>query len=143
MPMLETWGGGHRKEGGAAIAEGRQRVGQAGRQDGCGGIGHLIRVCPSVNQEREENDAPAAEGGDAHEQHFSLHITLIASRSSKLLHEALGKGVLDTGCSKTVAGEVWYVEYLSTLSVEDRNHVKRGAKYFSVPVWRWEGDGES
>ena len=37
--------------------------------------------------------------------------------------EALGKGLLHSGCSRTVAGQVWYDEYVNTLSEEDRQRL--------------------
>ena len=55
-----------------------------------------------------------------------------------MLFEALGKGVLDSGCSKTVAGEVWYKAYLNTLSQDDRNTVNEVS---SKSVFRF-GDGK-
>ena len=51
--------------------------------------------------------------------------------------EALGKGLLDSGCSRTVAGQVWYDEYLSTLSERDRGEVK---EVESKSIFRF-GDG--
>ena len=44
-------------------------------------------------------------------------------RQLRLVIESLGKAVLDCGCTKTVAGEFWISEYLSTLSKEDEKLV--------------------
>ena len=38
---------------------------------------------------------------------------------SQLLRESLGMAVLDTGCSRTVAGEDWIQEYEDTLTDEE------------------------
>ena len=40
--------------------------------------------------------------------------------------EVLGKGLLDSSCTKTVSGELWMDEYINTLSEEDRKSVKEG-----------------
>ena len=39
------------------------------------------------------------------------------------LNETFGKGLLDSGCSKTVAGKVWMEEFIKTLSRGDMNDV--------------------
>ena len=54
----------------------------------CQEPGHIARNCPN----REE----------VYEQGISMHITLVSSQSSQLLREALGKGVLDSGCSSSL-----------------------------------------
>ena len=73
---------------------------------------------------------------------MNVHITLINSNPEKqqkcLLLEAPGKGVLDSGCSKTVAGQIWYTEYVSTLSEGDRQTVKETS---GKSVFRF-GDGK-
>jgi len=53
----------------------------------------------------------------------NVYVVLIAGQSNKnnsLLYECLGKGVLDSGCTKTV---VWMNEYISTLSSEERKAI--------------------
>ena len=54
------------------------------------------------------------------------------------MKEALGKAVLDTGCSKTCAGEVWYIEFFATLSPQDQAEVTEAR---SSSVFRF-GDGK-
>ena len=54
-----------------------------------------------------------------------------------LLYEALRKGVLDSGCSKTVSGELWYAEFISMLSTEEQ---KKVIEKPSSAVFRF-GDG--
>ena len=73
------------------------------------------------------------------DQHFAnackaeeeVHFTLLSSRSDKpdvplsaLLQETLGMAILDSGCSKTVAGKTWMDSYLDQLSDKDRSVVK-------------------
>ena len=40
------------------------------------------------------------------------------------IEETLGRGVLDSGCFKTVSGELWMEQYLSALPEEWRETVK-------------------
>ena len=71
----------------------------------------------------------------------NVFVVLIAAQSNKnngLAFECLGKRVLDSGCTKTVAGEVWMNEYLSTLSSEDRSSI---VEVSSDASFRF-GDGE-
>ena len=45
-------------------------------------------------------------------------------KQKTLVMEALGKGVLDCACTRTVAGEFWMSEFLSTLSADDAELVE-------------------
>ncbi len=51
---------------------------------------------------------------------MTVHLTLLNgladARRNSLLGESFGKGILDSACTKTVAGQVWLDEYLATLS---------------------------
>ena len=85
----------------------------------------MIRDCPVPEEVHNVEEA-----------NLSVHITLHLSQSN-LQTEALGKGVLDSGCSRTVAGKIWYDEYLSTLSKSERLGVKEIA---SKSLFRF-GDG--
>ena len=58
-----------------------------------------------------------------------VHFTLLSSEKpdgplSALLQETLGMAILDSGCSKTVAGNIWMEAYLDQLSKRDRASVK-------------------
>ena len=46
------------------------------------------------------------------------------NKQLSLVHESLEKGLLDTGCTKTVAGETWMIEFLDTLPPIDADKVK-------------------
>ena len=74
----------------------------------CQSTMHFIADCPH----RNNYDTPHTAVSD-------IHITLFNSKPDliqrNLVAETLGKGLLDSGCSKTVAGEVWLREYLFTL----------------------------
>ena len=72
---------------------------------------------------------------------MNIHITLLSSKpdsvQKNLVIESLGKGVLDSGCSKTVAGQTWINEFIGTLPEKDRMEVKESP---SVSAFRF-GDG--
>ena len=89
---------------------------------------HFVRECPLAEATEEVHAVEEA--------NVNVHITLHLSQQ-KLNVEALGKGLLDSGCSKTVAGQVWYEEYLHTLSEEDR---KKVIEVKSKSIFRF-GDG--
>ena len=93
----------------------------------CQSEDHFIADCP---------EAATEEVHAVEEANVTVHITLHLSQQS-LNVEALGKGLLDSGCSRTVAGQVWYDEYISTLSERDRGEVKEAE---SKSIFRF-GDG--
>ena len=82
----------------------------------------------------------------------NVHITLLNSKPDlvqrNLVAKTLGKGLLDSGCSKTVAGEVWLQGYLYTLLkgtnvIEEKSNALfrfgdgiecRGLKCVTLPV---------
>ena len=101
----------------------------------CGSTKHFQRECPQRAESAHYNEH------EENQQHQNVHITLFTSkpeeRQKLLVIEALGKGVLDSGCSKTVAGQVWLDEYLNLLSPVDKIAVREGA---SKSVFRF-GDG--
>ena len=41
-------------------------------------------------------------------------------RQFSLIEDSFGKGVLDSGCTKTVTGGTWMDEFLSTLTNDDK-----------------------
>ena len=54
------------------------------------------------------------------------YITLLNSKPDRmktLIGESFGMAVLDSGCTKSVTGEMWLDEYLQTLSEQDRLQV--------------------
>ena len=82
----------------------------------CGSDKHFARQCKADSHyEGMQSSKPE-----------KINITLNVSQIplNALLSETLGMGVLDTGCTKTVAGEEWMEAYLDTLSKEDRDLVK-------------------
>jgi len=45
------------------------------------------------------------------------------NKQKTLVLETLGKGLLDSGCTRTVAGDFWMNEFLTTVSSADK-HMK-------------------
>ena len=72
-----------------------------------------------------------------------MNITLFASAPDEkqycLIGETLGRGVLDSGCTKTVSGEIWMKEYLSTLPNDWKKTVRTDET--TNAVYRF-GDGK-
>ena len=88
--------------------EASNQVNQYGVQMRCFGFDstkHLLKDCPKNKKPQE------------------INLVLLNLKSDKkqktLVMEALGKGVLDCGCTRTVTGEFWMQEFLSTLSADD------------------------
>ena len=93
----------------------------------CDSTKHLARECPHKEDQEQVN--------------MSVHVTLLSSKPDKmqksLILESLGKGVLDSGCSKTVAGMLWLKEFINTLSASEIDKVKESP---SKSTFRF-GDG--
>ena len=93
---------------------------------------------------------------------MTVHITLFSgmadARRNMLVLETLGKAILDSACTKTVAGCEWLEEFLATLSQEEMKLVKeneskaaylfgdgaenKSSKCITIPVWIWFGASE-
>ena len=80
----------------------------------CDSTKHLSPSCPH----KKERDGNTVE---------EIHIVLLGStpneKQKQFVVEALGKGVLNSGCTKTVAGKDWMSEFIDTLSIKDKNCV--------------------
>ena len=80
----------------------------------CGLLGHLAFNCSEQKGDKveESSSSPHVE-----------YITLLNSkpdRMKNLIGESFGMAGLDSGCTKSVTGEMWLDEYLQTLSEQDR-----------------------
>ena len=86
----------------------------------CDSTKHFVADCPHRSQTQD------------------VHTTLLNSNPSisqkNMLAEALGRGLLDSGCSKTVAGKVWVAAYLETLEPDERKKVQTGRSN-SLSFW--------
>lgn len=93
----------------------------------CESPNHFIRNCSAYKEEREKRN-------DKNNKHPNpTHVSLLSfvgcaskndDKLQELLSESHGYALLDSGCSNTVAGKEWIDQYISNLSVEDRNKVK-------------------
>ena len=95
----------------------------------CDSTKHLVSSCP------HRSDKSVSDTNQ-------VHITLFASspddRQYCLIGETLSRGVLDSGCTKTVAGEFWMNEYLGVLSEKQAELVETNK---SNATYRF-GDGK-
>ena len=96
----------------------------------CESIKHLSFDCPPKEHKKQEAN-------------MTVHVTLVTGKkdsgTSGMLRETLGKGILDSACTKTVAGLSWIEEYISILPEKDKLDVKTSEKQ-SKSVFRF-GDG--
>ena len=94
----------------------------------CDSTKHWANQCPHRQQRKEDVQMNV---------HVTLLNTKMESQKGSLLNETFGKGLLDSGCSKTVAGAVWVEEFIKTLSLTDVNGITEKT---STSVFRF-GDG--
>ena len=89
----------------------------------CDSLTHMVANCPKKNEVEEVN------------------IVLLNSKpdnkQKNLVLETLGKGLLDSGCTRTVAGEFWMNEFLSTIPPADKLKI---SEVKSDAIFRF-GDG--
>ncbi len=93
----------------------------------CGSVDHWARECTKKEEASEDQ-------GD-------VQLTLLADcvdRREKLMSEALGSIVLDSGCSTTVCGKDWLQAYVDTLSPQDVKLIKEETSETSFKF----GDGK-
>ena len=65
---------------------------------------------------------------------MAIHVTLIAGSATEqdvTLKESLARGILDSACTKTLAGKIWTDEYVSMLTNWEREEVLKSAKVSS------------
>jgi len=123
-----------RKESGSESDKGGQRknpvnsYGVRLRCHICDSHDHLARECS-----RRSDSKPS------HEINIVLLNANPENRQKGLLIESLGKGVLDCGCTRTVAGEIWMTQFLDSMLPSDKTDVK--IDYESPTVFRF-GDGK-
>ena len=70
----------------------------------CESTKHFVESCP-----HREN---------VEESHVTVHIALLTGKgnaeTNKMMVESLGKGILDSACTKTVAGNIWVDEFVKS-----------------------------
>ena len=97
-------------------------------------------ICESVNHWQQDcPDKPA------NNDTYVVHEIILHNKEENdpghlrhLISETWNSGLLDCGASKTVCGDVWLNQYISSLSEEDQQLVKQ---YSSKSLYRF-GDGE-
>ena len=103
--------------------------------------GNVMRCHECESTKHFVGDCPHRKIEDAQ---MVIHITLVAGaglpEQQALVAETLGKGILDSACTKTVAGTAWMEEFLSLLNDEERDIVGKSSKY-SASLFRF-GDGK-
>ena len=113
---------------------GKNPVGEGGnilRCFRCDSTRHLAWKCPhKINQSKPS---------DVNEVHITLLASVPDNKQYCLIGETFGRGVLDSGCIKTVSGELWMEEYINTLPEDWRKSVKTSHEISSV--YRF-GDGK-
>ena len=136
----DSYDNSRRNRGGRGRGRGRGGQHQGNRnpigQDGnimrcheCNSTQHFVDNCPNRRVE---------------EANMTVHITLIAGSASEeqevMLVESLARGILDSACTKTVAGKTWMDEFLSQLDEKERK-IALNSKKASSSLYRF-GDGQ-
>lgn len=110
----------------------------------CNKTDHLVGKCPYRGAFAEtlavSDQNPSSSGNTSanSSKTFEVNIVLLSvKKSHTLMYESLGKGVLDSACTRTVAGATWMDEFLGTLSPSEKDMVKEN---FSEALFRF-GDG--
>ena len=92
----------------------------------CDSTKHFANKCPHRSTRKKED------------VEMNVHIALLtATPQGTLLSETFGKMLLDSGCSKTVAGKIWLDEITETMSQSDKEAIVEKP---SMSMFRF-GDG--
>ena len=70
----------------------------------CQATDHMARFCPVKRNKKR--------GNKSEEVHITLFNSDKNSKMLQLIDESIGKALLDCGCTKTVAGQIWLDAYL-------------------------------
>lgn len=103
----------------------------------CESTRHFVADCPERKKDKEGH--PKNENAN-----MTVHIALVAGMSDNQgrnsLGDTIGKGVLDSACTKSVAGELWIKEFVDTLDETERRNVEQSERK-SMSLFRF-GDGK-
>ena len=83
----------------------------------CGLLGHLTFNCYEQTGDKIEESSRSS-----HVEYITL-LNSKPDRMKNLIKESFGMAVLDSGCTKSVTGQMWLDEYLQTSSEQDRLQV--------------------
>ena len=88
----------------------------------CDSTKHFANKCPHrTTRKRDEGQSSTTL---SEEVHMNVHIALLTSNPyGTLLKETFGKMLLDSACSKTCAGRLWYEEICSSMSELDKKDI--------------------
>ena len=108
----------------------------------CESTRHFVKDCPDrkkYKEQRNEGDKKNVENAK-----MTVHLTLVAGASDNQgrnsLGDTLGKGVLDSACTKSVAGELWVKEFMDSLDKTERRNVEESERQ-GMSLFRF-GDGK-
>ena len=106
----------------------------------CGSIYHWARSCPESQYTFKEHERSKNEE-ENNDSHVMLFVGYNEARKNgkpnALMEQCQGCALLDSGCTKTVAGEKWFKNYQDNLSEYDKAKIK---EYQSNSVFTF-GDG--
>ena len=157
-----------RGRGGQASQRGRGRGGRGAfqgakktnpmDQDGnvmrcheCESTRHFVADCPDRKRDRDQwreqkKDGDKKKDGDqksVQSANMTVHLTLVAGVSDvqggNNLGDTLGKGIIDSACTRSVAGELWVKEFMDTMEEKDKKEMEKSEKK-SKSLFRF-GDG--
>ena len=103
-----------KKDGNATRLNPKDKNGDIMKCFRCGSTRHLANRCMSKTPQAKDTF-------ETEEIHFTLFTN---DKMSPLVQESLGMAVLDSACTKTVMGEVWYEAYTEALSDYDKTLIK-------------------
>ena len=145
---------GYRGRGGRGSFRGSNRGARgSGRSDGAwkkfasnpkDADGNIMRCFECESTKHLVNECPHRKGEKVEEANLTVHLTLISaterSGRSQNMMDTLGRAILDTACTKTVAGKQWMNEYVKMLGEKERNLIEKTARA-SKSLYRF-GDGD-
>ena len=86
--------------------------------------GNIMRCHECDSTKHFTSDCPHRK---VEERNMTVHITLVTGKADpgtgSMLDESLGKGILDSACTKTIPAEEWMNECLENLNEEDKKEV--------------------
>ena len=101
--------------------------GEVSRCDYCGSKFHWQYNCPDMlfnTQSKRDNSNIVGMCKNHERQEINLHVHQASTEEiDGLIGETIGMAIVDSGCSKTVAGEQWLALYKETLDDDDRNKI--------------------
>ena len=92
---------------------------------GCDSTLHMFKDCPKNPEKSAAQNLPkkSEPKKDTEEVHVVLLNAKPDSKQRGLVFETLGKGLLDSGCTRTVAGKFWMDEFLSTIPPAEKSKI--------------------